>query len=253
MGKINEQMSLDIKVINFDSGLDALRTTGFQIIRHHEWMIPAEIVRHWQALAKTWDDLPVDPYLKTGSAFRYRRFGRFILEEATGLLQRSEDQSFFQSSKINSYAGGVVRNFAPMHDLTYKNKFLHYIVDSSLHQLRTAFGVSSKLWEVTIHQFRIQTSENEVGLPTPEGVHRDGHKFISMHLIARKNVTGGITRIYTGQEEELISVTLLKPMDSILLHDEILKHGVTPIMPDSEPEDASYRDVIVIDYNLMEK
>lgn len=253
MGKMNEQISLDIKVINFDSGVDALRTSGFQVIRHHEWMIPAEVVRHWQALAKTWDDLPVDPYLKVGSKFRHRRFGRFILEEATGLLQRSDDQSFFQSSKINSYAGGVIRSFAPMHDLTYKNKFLQYVIDSSLHQLRTTFGVSSRYWEVTVHQFRILTTEHEVGLPTPEGVHRDGHKFISMHLIARTNVTGGVTEIYTDEEERLASITLLKPLDSILVHDEMLKHGVTPIMPANETEDVAYRDVMVIDYNLMEK
>lgn len=29
------------------------------------------------------------------------------------------------------------------------------------------------------------------GNPTPEGIHKDGHTFISMHMIGRYNIEGG--------------------------------------------------------------
>ncbi|WP_137938243.1 2OG-Fe dioxygenase family protein [Chitinivorax sp. B] len=244
--------NLDVNVINFDDGQESLQANGFQIIKHNEWLIPSSVIRHWQALARTWDDLPVDPYMQGGATFRQRRFGRFVLDEATGSLQRSENNTFFQGKNINTYAGGINRVFEPMHDLTYRNRFLQYVIDTSLDHLRQTFSVTSRRWDITVHQFRILASSQQSGLPTPEGIHRDGHKFISMHLIAREAVMGGVSKIYSNDKREIAEVTLEKPMDSILMADEVVMHAVTPVLPVS-PEKAGYRDVMVIDYNLLDE
>ncbi|ENU94257.1 hypothetical protein F971_00154 [Acinetobacter vivianii] len=221
---------------------------GYQFLPGSAWIFPSYLSKFWDQLVDSWNYLELDTYMKKGDIYRYRKFGRFIYDDTTGHVQPIINSSFYQSKTINQYAGDVERSFTHLDDNIYKNRFLHYIIASSLHHFIETYKLTEKKWEVTLHQFRILATKELTGLPTPEGIHQDGHKFISMHLINRQNVNGGISSIYNSDKDKLSEITLKKPMDSLFLNDELLYHSVSPITPKSD--DTSYRDILVIDYNI---
>jgi len=83
------------------------------------------------------------------------------------------------------------------------------------------------------------------GLPTPEGVHRDGVDYVLVLLIARHNIVSGTTTIHDGERRLLGEFTLTTPFDAALVHDARVYHGVTAVEP-LDPTAAAYRDVLVV-------
>jgi len=103
---------------------------------------------------------------------------------------------------------------------------------------------SIRTWHIETHQFRIEASGDEIGHPTPEGMHRDGVDYVLVLLIQRHNVASGTTIIRTIDQHDC-SFTLADPFDAALVDDARVYHGVTPV----EPLDAAspaYRDVLVV-------
>lgn len=110
------------------------------------------------------------------------------------------------------------------------------------------FGVVCPLvdWHVEIHQFRILARESG-GKPTPEGMHRDGVDFVLMTFIDRSNVTGGETTIQDLDGNEIAKFTLTDVMETVMLDDLRVAHGVTPIFPASEGRHG-HRDILVVTF-----
>ena len=61
-------------------------------------------------------------------------------------------------------------------------------------------------------------------------------------------MNGGINGIYDNDRKPLAICTLRQPMDSVLVWDPHVMHGVTPIWP-ANPREQGIRDVLVIGYN----
>jgi hypothetical protein len=97
---------------------------------------------------------------------------------------------------------------------------------------------------VELHQFRIEARPGERGQPTPEGLHRDGVDWVLVMLVRRENVASGETSIHDLQRHKLGSFTLTTPMESALVDDGRVFHGVTAIEP-LNPGRPAYRDVLV--------
>ena len=106
----------------------------------------------------------------------------------------------------------------------------------------------SKPWKVFVHQIRITARDNMKGLPTPEGIHQDGHAYVAQILIDRKNVKGATSTIYDQNRSNLFRHTLTQPFDTILVNDKQVWHGVTPV----RQLDSSFpgtRDMLLLDFN----
>jgi len=234
--------------LKLDLSTENLFEDGYQYLPGSAWIFPSYLSKFWETLSSSWENLDLDTYMKEGDVYRYRKFGRFTYDSTTGHVQPIMDNTFYQSDKINAYAGNVERVFSPLDIDIYKNRFLHYIISTSLHHFMETYKINQKKWDITLHQFRIIANKEMIGLPTPEGIHQDGHKFISMHLIKRKDVNGGVSKIYNRSKEEVSEILLKDPMDSLFINDEELYHSVTPISPITE--DKAYRDILVIDYNF---
>ena len=86
------------------------------------------------------------------------------------------------------------------------------------------------------------------GLPTPEGIHHDENDFVCIHLANRKNAVGGVNTIYDNHRNPLESCTLLQPMDSIIVWDPQVMHGVSPMHP-QDPDQQAVRDILLIGYS----
>lgn len=66
-------------------------------------------------------------------------------------------------------------------------------------------------------------------------------------LIDRVNIASGTTTIHSGEGALLGSFTLSQALDSALVDDARVFHGVTPVTP-LDPTAPSHRDVLVVTF-----
>ena len=245
----NPKGEMNIDTITVDRAIRSeLREKKYALILAEEFSMAPELTADRQHLWADWDDLELDKYLKEGGRFRQRRFNLFYLLPSTGELLPLSPASYTQSREINTYAGGIARKFAPLLDATLTNRFLHELIKFNFRQFPVDNSLAHQPWEIDVHQFRIVASQDEQGQPTPEGIHHDGDDFNCIHLIGRQNAAGGVNTVYDNDLNPLTSCTLLQPMDSIIVWDPHVMHGVTPIYPEN-PSESAIRDVLVIGYN----
>jgi hypothetical protein len=220
---------------------------GFAWIPRAAWSLGPPLLPHWQRLCADWDRLEPDRYLAGGAKFRLRRYGRYYWSPADDALEALPHEPYFQPEDENPYAGGVVREFAPLLPETVHNPFLHALVRSTFACLPVADDKRGRAWEVRVHQIRIVASPGEPGLPAPEGVHQDGTDFLTLHLVRRHNVVGAETTIYDLDRNPVWRSTLREALDSLILEDSRVLHGVTPVRS-AGGRTAGTRDVLGVDF-----
>jgi aspartate/methionine/tyrosine aminotransferase len=220
---------------------------GFSFIPHGAWSLPADAEQEWQRLREDWEHLEADRYLKNGATFRRRRYGRFYWSPVSDRLIPLRQEAYFQPKDENSYAGGVVREFAPLLPETVQNEFLTSLVRCTFASLPIAQEKQGKTWEVRVHQIRILASARERGEPSPEGIHQDGTDFLTLHLVQRSNVIGAESTIYDLNRRPIFQATLQEPLDSFILEDPRIMHGVTPVDP-ADANALGVRDLLGIDF-----
>jgi len=202
---------------------------GFAWIPQAAWSIACPLEPHWQRLGEDWDHLEPDQYLEHGAMFRLRRYGRYYWSPTDDVLAALPREPYFQPVDENPYAGGIERNFAPLLPDTIQNPFLHALVRLTFGCLPVAGNRQGKTWEVRVHQIRIVASPGKPGLPAPEGIHQDGTDFLTLHLVRRRNVVGGESTIYDLDRKPIACYTMREPLDSFILEDPRIMHGVTPV------------------------
>jgi hypothetical protein len=191
--------------------------------------------------------LEPDHYLAEGAKFRLRRYGRFFWSSVRDALAPLPHEPYFQSEDENHYAGGIDRAFAPLLPDTARNPFLHALVRSTFACLPVASERQDATWEVRIHQIRILASVRVPGLPAPEGIHQDGTDFLTLHLVHRRNVRGGETTIYDLERRPIQHYTMREPLNSLILEDPRIMHGVTAVYP-ADGESLGVRDMLGVDF-----
>ena len=223
----------------------ALREAGFLFVRSPEMQrtLTVEGLEDWDGFARSWDDLGVDTYMADGGRYRKRRHAAF--EATAGGVRRKPDQAHYQSRDYNALNGGIARWFDPV---------LPGVADGPAFQaiLRLCTRLFDGLtpapaWHVEAHQFRIEARPGQVGLPTPEGMHQDGVDWVLVLLVGRRNIQSGTTTIHGLDRALLGSFTLEAPMDSALLDDHRVFHGVTAVQP-LDPAQPAHRDVLVVTF-----
>ena len=239
-----------MKLITTTSGAvhSQLREQKYTLILADQFSFAPELATARQKLWSDWDNLALDNYLRHGGRFRQRRFGLFYLLPSAGEVLPLPSAPYIQSREVNMYAGGIAREFAPLLEDSLTNQFLHELIKFNFRQFPVDNSLADQAWEIDVHQFRVVASQNEQGEPTPEGIHHDGDDFNCIHLIGRYNVAGGVNSIYDNSCNLLASYTLDRPMDSIIVWDPYVMHGVSPIHP-KDPNKPAIRDVLVLGYN----
>lgn len=193
-----------------------------------------------EALEPSWNDLPLDTYLKDSGRYRRRRYSSFVVD---GLeVRQVPHRAHWQPLDYNALHGGMKRLFGPIAPAT---------VEASVwpRLLRAIGQVCSTVrrpqpWYVEAHQFRIDTAHG-IGRPTPEGAHRDGVDFVAIFLVGRVNIKGGESRIFEAAGSNGKRFTLTEPWTLLLLDDTRVIHESTPILPTAE---GGHRDTLVLTY-----
>jgi len=197
----------------------------------------------WDAFAASWDDLALDTYMADGGRYRRRRHAVYTAGDE-GIV-RMPHQPHYQSRDYNSLNGGIARWFEPITavgDGTSMQTILRFC-----QRLFGSLMSSSLRWHVEVHQFRIEARPDVKGLPTPEGLHRDGVDYVLVLLINRRNIGSGTTTIHALDGRPLGAFTLTDPCDAALVDDARVFHGVTPVEP-VNPLLPAFRDVLVVTF-----
>jgi hypothetical protein len=221
-----------------------LQSAGFAVLDAgtlSRWShIAPESLCAWQGL---WDELPTDPHLRDGGHYRRRRHGSFIVDGAS--VEAVPQRAHWQPLQYNALHGGIERWFEPLPAPLLRD-------DAWTRLLVTLGGCASDLrgaqrWFVEAHPFRIDTGEDGIGRPTPEGAHRDGVDLVAVILVGRHNVKGGETRVFDALGPHGLRFTLSESWSALLLDDARVIHETTPIQP-QDPALPAQRDTLVLTY-----
>lgn len=197
----------------------------------------------WDGLAAHWDDLVPDEYAAELGTTRLRRYGRFVLEEPD-TVRGLPHEDFLQPQDSNPLYPGRDRSFAPLTEAFTEEPLL----DRLLRMLRwLADGLDDPgRWIAHVHPLRVLVTKGK-GLPTPEGLHRDGVTLVTSLLINRSNAVGGETAVVDIGGCPVLTTTLVEPGTLVLSDDRYTLHGVSPIRPDHIAAPA-VRDVLVVTF-----
>ena len=227
---------------------ESLSHDGFVFV-HAETMrkafTPFGALDDWQAFTASWNGLELDEHMADGGRYRRRRHAVFSAG-AQGFIERRPHQPHYQELDYNPLHGGVARWFAPITDEVAGGHSLVTILEFC----RALFGrlaTKTTSWKIEVHQFRIEARPDHEGLPTPEGLHRDGVDFVLVLLVNRVNIASGTTSIHALDGRELGRFTLTHPFDAALVDDSRVAHGVTPVNA-IDPAQPAYRDVLVVTF-----
>ena len=228
---------------------DTISREGFAFAQAPEMAAALEAagLRDWGSFAASWDDLGIDTYMADGGRYRRRRFAAFRAS-STGIA-RKPHQPHYQSRDYNQLNGGIERWFEPVTDAVAGHPALTAILRTSyaLFDGMTPAAVRPSAWHVELHQFRIEARPGEAGRPTPEGMHRDGVDWVLVLMVRRENIASGETTIYDLVQRPLGSFMLTVPLDSALVDDSRVYHGVTAVTA-IDPQLPAYRDVLVVTF-----
>jgi hypothetical protein len=193
-------------------------------------------------LIQSFFELPPDGYLRGGKAFRFRAFSQGVVKSGSALW--GDDPTFFQSSDINAYAGGVERNFPPLG--AEARAFAEAVIGAP----ETQELVGNDDFTVGCHQIRVTAADDMIGLPTPEGFHKDGYDYVAVTCVASENVSGGISLVREPSDDgDLLLERVMAPGEILFLADREVLHYVSPITP-KLPSRPAYRDVVVVTFGL---
>lgn len=199
----------------------------------------------WTGFADSWNRLRLDTYMADRGRYRRRRHAVFHVGRKDG-IRLQPPQPHFQSLAYNRLNGGIERWYQPLEPDIAAGPTLHSVLQYAWSLFGTlAPDVAD--WFVEVHQFRIEAHPDRVGLPTPEGVHRDGVDYVLVMLVDRHNIDRGTTTIHAPDGTELGSFTLATPFDAALVDDARVLHGVTPVQPHDAGQPA-WRDVLVVTF-----
>ncbi len=191
----------------------------------------------------SWERLETDAFMRDGGRYRRRRIANFSAEPGVPGHVRGVHRPHFQAVVHNTLNGGVDRWFAPMEDEVAAGAPLQAMLDLGRAMADALHGPLP--WFVEAHQFRIEAAAGAPGFPTPEGVHHDGVDVVLIAMIARTNLLGGETLVEDDAGAPLARFVLQDALDTALLDDARVKHGVTPVAP-ADPALPSCRDVLVL-------
>jgi hypothetical protein len=214
-----------------------------------EFDISSELETDFKAFQKEWEALPPDEYLQPGATFRYRRFCYFYFLPETEELLLQPYRPFYQPPEDNSLFGGIYRAFAPMEKSSTENRFMRELLKFSFKQMPEDI-VAGKLedaWEAEVHMVRVIASTDQLGEPSPEGIHRDGGESGYVYLMNRQNANGAVSSVYDNDRNKLAEKALEQPMDGMMFLDPQVLHHVTPLVQE-DPAKQAVRDVFLFGF-----
>ena len=225
---------------------------GFCQVKGSKFKISKTLNREVLNFINAYNNLEIDEYVLSneGIPYRKRRYGSYTFDAKTKEIIKNKHETFFQSNKLNKVYGGIERNFSPIENKILDNVFLKEIIKENFHSLPSKERNLSNKWFIGIQMFRIETTKDYIGYPSPEGIHQDGHHIVVQHMINKFNIRGGVSLIYDLNKENIASISLEDFLDSCYVKDEMVMHNVSPVTC-IDKEEIGTRDMLILDYKII--
>ncbi|MFF8925610.1 2OG-Fe dioxygenase family protein [Streptomyces koyangensis] len=204
----------------------------------------------WDKFSQFWESLPLDPHMGDGGTYRRRKYSAISYDVEDGTIRIADQGGFLQSKEINRLNGGIVRRFEPIDQALLDTSVFRRIVThfvARIEETKSDDEPAVPVRRINVHQHRIVATGNELGNPTPEGIHRDGVDHIVMMLVARKNVIGGVSTLYDNAESPVLTHTLSDPGDYMFVDDRTSLHSVAPVRAAPEAP-LGHRDMFFLEF-----
>jgi len=98
--------------------------------------------------------------------------------------------------------------------------------------------------EIGVHQIRTTTSNQQIGNPAPEHIHKDGVDLVGIFCVSREKIEGGKTELYKFKDEQPVFTQILNPSEFLVFSDRQFFHFTTPIKVTASG--SGTRDVFVL-------
>ena len=134
----------------------------------------------WDAFAASWDRLELDDYMADHGRYRRRRHAVYAAAPSAPIIQLPA-QPHYQSLEYNALNGGIARWFAPVEPAFATGPAIGTVLEFCRNLFERIAGTVA--WHIELHQFRIEAGPGMDGLPTPEGMHRDGVDYVLVLLV----------------------------------------------------------------------
>lgn len=203
-------------------------------------------VASFPAFAQSWNNLELDHYMADAGRYRKRRHGVFEIQNTNSdpVIHALAPQPHYQALEYNALNGGIPRYFAQIEPEQQSSVVFNELLGLFARLVQPLCSDIGR-WRAEAHQFRIEPTPEYLGLPTPEGIHRDGVDYVLVLMIARENIEAGTTSVHIAGGLEVGNFTLRLPLEAVWLDDNRLFHGVTAVHP-KNPALPAYRDVLVL-------
>jgi hypothetical protein len=204
----------------------------------------------WHSLVRASEMLPRDAY--ANEANRYRTFNRLLLKvfspDTAELQDECSGTPYIQTKNYNPELGGVARRYPPSAVISEKNLVLQEILSTFATSLcRVAYGAYLGTFRVNVHHVRYLATQASPSRNSPSGLHKDGERFISVHLLTRKDMSGGANKIAGNDHEMLAEFTLERPGQCFLIDDEKVWHSIEEMYV-GPGATVGTRNILLIDY-----
>jgi hypothetical protein len=197
----------------------------------------------WTRFARHWERLAPDPYAAELGVTRLRRYGQYAVRD--GRMRPMPQGVFAQPEDSNPLYIGKDRVFEPLTTAFAADPLLHAVVRLLARVAGALDDVAE--WNVKVHPFRTRSCAEHDGLPTPEGLHRDGVTLVTSLLVGRRNAIGGESTVCEPDGRTLLTTTLAEPGTLLLGDDRRTLHSVSPVRP-IDGSGPAQRDVLVITF-----
>jgi hypothetical protein len=174
-------------------------------------------------------------------------------------LESARDKWLLREVGTPSFAQAVSdvrarpRRFAAAKPEVYRDSDVLALVAIACQVVRQTASVLATGMRVTLHQMLTYADQPTGREPAPEGTHQDGSPFIlSALVVARANVTGGLSRVYYNKDQGLALDYELPPGYGLLQSDTHNQywHEVTTIYP-VNPSQTAYRSILGLDIDFV--
>jgi hypothetical protein len=199
----------------------------------------------WPEFVDSWNSMPIDDYLPDGGRYRRRQYGR--VEATRGGdgwdLRALRHAPFCQPVDVVPLYAGRARMFPPIPGAVIESPALQELLKFDLDLVSQVEGQRQQ-YLLGLHMVRVTASSSQQISPAPEGRHRDGHEFVIMHLIAREQCVGGVSRVFAGSGA-VLETTMEQFLDTIVVDDRRVEHEVGPI---TATTNLGWRDTLLVDF-----
>lgn len=198
-----------------------------------------------ESLQEVWTRLPHDPHLPEALSTRRRLHARFTYERQSSRLIRLPHGEYFQSRSANRLYGGRQRRFGPIDQSDLDS---NPAIETAISACASALPVCYSKLHIHCHLMRIVGLPELAGEPSPEGIHRDGFDYVSLHLINRINLDGGQSIVLSDDLMIATAPMLTKPFDTLVLDDRRFLHAALPFFVS---KGIGFRDMMLCSYEEL--